>query len=228
MPNNNKTNVNVGRKDKRGCGGSISPNTSDSSSSSGPTYSGQSTMISSKVTPRKNGKSGVKRPVSLIVYDSSSSDSDISTSSRSCQTSTGSPIQSSHRKSTQYSSFHSSTPTTPSSSPKGKPLVGGLSFSTPLTTRNGTGSPKNSRRREGSQTISSQQFFAASTVNGSPLPDKLPLPPTAWINEISRSTQNTPVRGMTTPTTVEADIPQLAANFIRMNPFHLIAAVAAS
>uniref|UniRef100_A0A0N5BFW3 Flocculation protein FLO11-like n=1 Tax=Strongyloides papillosus TaxID=174720 RepID=A0A0N5BFW3_STREA len=225
MPNNNRTNVNVGRKDKRGgCGGSISPNTSDST-----TYSGQSTMISSKVTPRKNnGKSGVKRPVSLIVYDSSSSDCDMSTSSRSCQTSNGSPVQSSHRKSTQYSSFHSSTPTTPSSSSKGKPLVGGLSFSTPLTTRNGTGSPKNSRRREGSQTISSQQFFAASTVNGSPLPDKLPLPPTAWINEISRSTQNTPVRGMTTPTTVESDIPQLAANFIRMNPFHLIAAVAAS
>lgn len=227
MPNNNKTSVNFGRKDKRGCGGSISPNTSDSTTSTGPTYSGQSTMISSKVTPRKNGKSGVKRPVSLIVYDSSSSDSDMSSPLRNSQVSSGSPVQSSHRKSNQYSSFHSNTPTTPSSS-RGKTSVVGLSFNTPLSTRNGTGSPKNSRRREGLQTISSQKFFAASTVNGSPLPDKLPLPPTSWINEISRSTHNTPIMGMTSPTTVEADIPQLAANFIRMNPFHLIAAVAAS
>uniref|UniRef100_A0A0N4ZZ78 Uncharacterized protein n=1 Tax=Parastrongyloides trichosuri TaxID=131310 RepID=A0A0N4ZZ78_PARTI len=238
MPNNNKT-TNIilgGRKENKrgGYGGCNSPNSS--SDSTGPSNSSQNSSYGSKVvTPRRNGKNNnVRRPTSLVVYEVCSSDSGLSSPPRSYHSS-GSPIQLSRqhqKKNNQYSSFHSNiSPSTTPNRGKGFNYGNQSSYnntSTQQGTRNNNGSPKNSRRREGSTIISSQhQYFAASTTNGSPLPDKLPLPPTSWLNEISRSTQNTPVKASTLQT-IENGIPQLAANSIRMNPFHLIAAVAAS
>uniref|UniRef100_A0AC35U3F8 Proline-rich nuclear receptor coactivator 2 n=1 Tax=Rhabditophanes sp. KR3021 TaxID=114890 RepID=A0AC35U3F8_9BILA len=233
----NNQNV-LSRKDKRvQNSGTYSPNSHQSDSSlSGASSSSTSSSSNKGHAKRNKNHSNSKRPQSLIVLPVSSSSTDSGMAS---------PSRSTHSACSPTVGC-STSPQLPSKA-KSTTFVNSSMINTPVS-RNGNGSPKNSRCRERFN-VSNTYYFAAPGVNGSPLPDKLPLPPTAWINDVARSTQTTPVTSATVSPASPPSTPistskiptsrrkvmmeEKIINYnntkaIRVNPFQLIAAVAAS